>query len=636
MKYFICFLAHKVLAFLCLAGILRGEGMQVRAQGQAGSDLNLAARESFFRARTEDAGISYEERLEAYDSLVANLGRQGRLQDQLQTLLDYASVQTSLGHYTSAFSTFEQVMSRLDSVPMPDSVRLESRLRCLYGLGQVTMWIGFYPRSVQYFFDILKICGNGSDPEEAWDAAWNLDGRGSSGKSEEASVKLLTEQSPLKVNYAVRAYSNLALLFMNMDQEAQASYYSDLGRKLVQEYDSLEPKTFSLFCNNLAGWYYVQMKYDSAILIMEESEKMIANETDRAVWNYNIGNIYMGIGEMDLAKAYLNRAIEGKTSFWGYVHVISLVNLGYVYAWEKEYDEALDYYQRALDLAQQIGTRKIEVTAYVEMSGIYKAKGQYVKALELLEKGTALRDSLFGTEQQEQINLLSQEYLQKEKRLEMEMLSKQLEYAELSNRHKNMIVAILMVFLAIFCLSFCLALYNYYKERKHRKEKEQGFRQKDNQYKFDVEEKSRQLATLNLQLVQATEIIADCRSEVKKLRYSKASETKEIQQHLEEVLSAFNIDSAWDEFELCFNQIHTSFFGRLHEACPDLTRSEQRICALLVLNLSVKEIAGIIHRSVRTVEASIYQIRKKMAIPAETRTLAYLQDFLETGKEDKD
>ena len=82
MKYVICFLAPKVLAFLCLAGILRGEGMQVRAQGQAGSDLNLAARESFFRARTEDAGISYEKRLEAYDSLVANLGRQGRLQDQ--------------------------------------------------------------------------------------------------------------------------------------------------------------------------------------------------------------------------------------------------------------------------------------------------------------------------------------------------------------------------------------------------------------------------------------------------------------------------------------------------------------------------------------------------------------------------
>ena len=89
---------------------------------------------------------------------------------------------------------------------------------------------------------------------------------------------------------------------------------------------------------------------------------------------------------------------------------------------------------------------------------------------------------------------------------------------------------------------------------------------------------------------------------------------------------------AWDEFELCFNQVHSSFFTRLHEVCPDLSRTEQRICALLVLNLSVKEIAGITHRSVRTVEASIYQIRKKMSIPTGTGTLAFLQDFLASCK----
>ena len=158
-------------------------------------------------------------------------------------------------------------------------------------------------------------------------------------------------------------------------------------------------------------------QFDSAVIAMRESEKLVASEEERAVWNYNIGNIYMGIGGTDLAKAYLNSVVSGKSdsSFWSYAHVISLVNLGYLHGLEKEYDLALRYYQRALDLSRKLGTKKIEATAYVEMSALYKAKSQYRRALLLHERGVALRDSLFGTEQQEQMNLLSQEYQQKEK-----------------------------------------------------------------------------------------------------------------------------------------------------------------------------------------------------------------------------
>mgnify|MGYP001774103496 FL=1 len=598
---------------------------------QAGTDLNLAAREAFYRNRVKDALLTYEERLTSYDSLISTLERQDKAYECIDAMLDYASAQNSLGQYLPALRRYEQVKGRLDS--MHDGAQMRwfaCKLRCLYGLGQVTMRLGFYSQSVHYFFDLLELCGEGKAVSDA---------KGKDGADGESAQQFgdspriggsVSDQVLIKESYAVRAYSTLTLLFMNLDQESQAAYYLNRGRQLVLEADSVDRDAMWVYYNNWAGWYYVRNQFDSAVIVMQQAEKLIENEEERAIWSYNIGNIYMGIGESDLAKASLNSAISGKSdsSFWGYAHVISLVNLGFLYGLEQEYDLALDYYQRALEWAQKIGTRKIEATAYLEMAGLYKAKGGYKRALALYERGVALRDSLFGAEQQEQMNLLSQEYQQKEKAMAMEMLAKQLEYAELSNRHKNTILAILIVFLLIFCMSFCLALYHYFKERRQRKEKEQGFEKKNTEYKWDVEEKSKQLATLNLQLVQATETIAECRTEVKKLRYSKASETKEIQQRLEEILSAFNYDSAWEEFELCFNQVNSSFFVRLHEACPELSRTEQRICALLVLNLSVKEIAGITHRSIRTVEASIYQIRKKMAIPAEVRTLSFLQDFL--------
>lgn len=144
----------------------------------------------------------------------------------------------------------------------------------------------------------------------------------------------------------------------------------------------------------------------------------------------------------------------------------------------------------------------------------------------------------------------------------------------------------------------------------------------------DTETKSRQLATTNLQLVQAAEIITECKNAVKKLKVQKPSENKETILEMESMLNSFNIDSAWEEFELYFNQIHQSFFKNLYQRCPELSRTEVRICALIVLNLSTKEIATITHRASKTIETSIYQIRKKMNIPLETRTLNFLQSLL--------
>ena len=390
---------------------------------QAGTDLNLAAREAFYRNRVKDALLTYEERLASYDSLISTLERQDKAYECIDAMLDYASAQNSLGQYLPALRRYEQVKGRLDS--MHDGAQMRwfaCKLRCLYGLGQVTMRLGFYSQSVHYFFDLLELCGEGKAVSDA---------KGKDGADGESAQQFgdspriggsVSDQVLIKESYAVRAYSTLTLLFMNLDQESQAAYYLNRGRQLVLEADSVDRDAMWVYYNNWAGWYYVRNQFDSAVIVMQQAEELIENEEERAIWSYNIGNIYMGIGESDLAKASLNSAISGKSdsSFWGYAHVISLVNLGFLYGLEQEYDLALDYYQRALELAQKIGTRKIEATAYVEMAGLYKAKGGYKRALALYERGVALRDSLFGAEQQEQMNLLSQEYQQKEKAMVLE------------------------------------------------------------------------------------------------------------------------------------------------------------------------------------------------------------------------
>lgn len=561
----------------------------------ADKELNITAREDFYRLRTVDMTLSQTERFHAYDSLIHYLEIQDKTNEVIRNRIEYAYRHSSIGNYLPALHLYEQVKLQLDSIsPAEDSILLPFRLRCLYELGKTAMNIGLYPQSVQYFVDVLALCGEKD------------------------------------VDYSIKAYSNLALLFVNMKQEKQAYYYMNLAQESVQAQDSLEDGTLFVYHNNRAGLYYMKNDFDSAIQMLSIAKNSVANEMDRAVLYCNLGNIYLGIDEISLAKEYLRQVLSGinDSSFFGYVHISACINLAYVYGFEGNYRLSLEYYRKALDMATKVGAKKLEATVYIEMAAVYKEMKEYVQALNLLEKGMALKESLLSSDQIESINFISSEYRQKERKLEMEMLEKQLEYARLSNRHKTMILAILWVFLCIFVLCFGIALYNWNRQRHRVRILGDRQRSTDRQHVLDSEEKIKELAAANLQLVQASEIIAECRTEIKKMRSVKPTDNKEILQHLDNLLSSFHIDSAWDEFELYFLKLHNSFFTRLHKVCPELTRNEQRTCALLVLNFSVKEIAGITHRSVRTVEATIYQIRKKMNVSAEVRTLTFLQQFL--------
>lgn len=574
--------------FFCLLFLLLPLGLR------ANQELNISAKEDFYRNRTIDMRLSYTERLRACDSLIHYLELQGKTQEAIRNRIECAYLHGNIGNYLPALHLYEQVKMRLDSLPLADTGLLPLRLRCLFDLGKTTMNIGLYQQSVQYFFDVLNLC------------------------------------TQKEADYSVKAYSHLVLLFINMKQEKQAYYYVNLATALVNSRDSLEKATLFVYHNNLAGLYYKEENYDSAIQHLSIAKNSVSKESDRAVLYYNLGNIYLGIDEIGLAKEYLRQVLSGinDTTLFGYVHISACINLAYIYGVEGNYRLSLEYYRKALDMATKVGAKKLEAIVYIEMSAIYKEMKEYVRALELLEKGIALKESLLSSDQIESINFISSEYQQKERKLEMEMLERQLEYARLSNRHKNMLMGILLIFLGIFVLSFIIALVSWGRQRRNARDLGQRYSSRDQEFMMESEEKIKELAAANLQLVQATEIISECRTEIRKMRAYKSSDNKETLQYLDKLLSSFNVDSAWDEFELYFLKLHNSFFDRLHKVCPELTRNEQRTCALLVLNFSVKEIAGITHRSVRTVEATVYQIRKKLNIPAETRTLAFLQKYL--------
>ena len=74
-----------------------------------------------------------------------------------------------------------------------------------------------------------------------------------------------------------------------------------------------------------------------------------------------------------------------------------------------------------------------------------------------------------------------------------------------------------------------------------------------------------------------------------------------------------------------FGQIHPNFFSTLKQIVNDkLSSSEMRLCMLLRLNLSSKEIADILHITPDSVRIARYRLRKKLPLESKDD----LQDYL--------
>ena len=66
---------------------------------------------------------------------------------------------------------------------------------------------------------------------------------------------------------------------------------------------------------------------------------------------------------------------------------------------------------------------------------------------------------------------------------------------------------------------------------------------------------------------------------------------------------------------------------KLNERFPDLTINDKRLCALLAIDLSTKDIAAIINISPESVKKSRYRLRKKLQLETEDGLSEFLKNL---------
>ena len=82
----------------------------------------------------------------------------------------------------------------------------------------------------------------------------------------------------------------------------------------------------------------------------------------------------------------------------------------------------------------------------------------------------------------------------------------------------------------------------------------------------------------------------------------------------------------WIDFKTGFEKLHPSFFITLKEIAPDITIAEQRMAALLRIQLLRKKIAQMLGISPGSVHKTCQRLRLRLHLPPEKNLEEFIQE----------
>lgn len=383
--------------------------------------------------------------------------------------------------------------------------------------------------------------------------------------------------------------------------------------------------------NNLGLAYRAKENYEDAIkyfLLSLDIRQNTNNDLGASQVLSNLAEIYKRQREYDKALEYLARAealkerLDDKS---GMVTVADIRSEIYIEQGKlKDAEKLIDHNFKAV---RRIGGENVSFI-YQRYHDLYVAKNDYKNALYWYKRKTGYNDTIFNETKSKQLAELQTLYEVNKKEKEIVELEKEKEEA----RFIGNIMAISVVSLTVVIILSIYILRLRIKKRQQVFEMERVLNQKEienaalreEELKNEIEYKNKELASYTINFVQKSELMEELKRNLQTISPENAEVAKKIANINKIVENSYQVDREWEDFKVQFENVHRDFFRILKGRCPELTNGDLKLCALLKLNMNMKEAAKILGISPESVKTARYRLRKKFGLSQE----ANLVDFI--------
>jgi len=145
-------------------------------------------------------------------------------------------------------------------------------------------------------------------------------------------------------------------------------------------------------------------------------------------------------------------------------------------------------------------------------------------------------------------------------------------------------------------------------------------------HKENIRLKNNELSENSLYLIKSNEFNIKLLNELKKLEL-KQSENKNL---INDIISQIDIrikSDIWERFETSFNAVHSNFYQNILTKFPNLTKTELKLSALLMLGMNSKDISSILNQTTDSIKVARYRLRKKLNLIAKENLQGFLSSF---------
>ena len=143
-------------------------------------------------------------------------------------------------------------------------------------------------------------------------------------------------------------------------------------------------------------------------------------------------------------------------------------------------------------------------------------------------------------------------------------------------------------------------------------------------HKQIMENKKKELVSSALRLIQISELNNNLISELAKINPFVNKQANEMIRQIIKLFNASTGEKIWEDFLNRFENVYEKFHKRLQEEFPDLSPGEQKLCALLRLNISTKDIAAITFQNPQSIDTARYRLRKKLNLDPDENLVDFL------------
>jgi hypothetical protein len=198
--------------------------------------------------------------------------------------------------------------------------------------------------------------------------------------------------------------------------------------------------------------------------------------------------------------------------------------------------------------------------------------------------------------------------IQRQHDLKTRQIEVENEKITLASHRKNAYIAILAIISVLLILISMVIIY-FLRLRQRAISLEKA--ELDNTLEFKNRELALQVINLmkrNEFIIEASRRLIDIKSEQKPedMKTEVIKIAKSLQDQTDKEI--------WEEFELRFKQVHSGFYERLLEKFPDLTPNELKMCGLLRLNLTTKEMSELTGQRKEAIEMARFRLRKHLEL----------------------